>query len=30
MLLGAVLFFAYPKAYAAEFSGFYLALILVL
>lgn len=27
---GAVLFFAYPKAYAAGFSGFYLALILVL
>lgn len=26
----AVLFFAYPKAYAAGFSGFYLALILVL
>ena len=27
---GAVLFFAYPRAYAAGFSGFYLALILVL
>ena len=27
---GAVIFFAYPKAYAAGFSGFYLALILVL
>jgi cytochrome bd ubiquinol oxidase subunit II len=27
---GAVLFFAYPKAYASGFSGFYLALILVL
>jgi len=27
---GAVLFFAFPKAYAAGFSGFYLALILVL
>lgn len=27
---GGVLFFAYPKAYAAGFSGFYLALILVL
>ncbi len=27
---GAVLFCAYPKAYAAGFSGFYLALILVL
>lgn len=27
---GAVLFFAYPKAYAAGFSGFYLALVLVL
>jgi cytochrome d ubiquinol oxidase subunit II len=27
---GAVLFFAYPKAYAAGFSGFYLALIVVL
>ncbi len=27
---GAILFFAYPKAYAAGFSGFYLALILVL
>ncbi len=27
---GAVLFFAYPKAYAAGFSGFYLAMILVL
>jgi len=27
---GAVLFLAYPKAYAAGFSGFYLALILVL
>lgn len=27
---GAILFFAFPKAYAAGFSGFYLALILVL
>ncbi len=27
---GALLFFAFPKAYAAGFSGFYLALILVL
>ena len=27
---GGVLFFAFPKAYAAGFSGFYLALILVL
>lgn len=27
---GALLFFAFPKAYASGFSGFYLALILVL
>src|SRR5437899_11019017 len=27
---GAVLFLAFPKAYAAGFSGFYLALIIVL
>src|ERR1041385_2133652 len=27
---GGILFFAFPRAYAAGFSGFYLALILVL
>ena len=27
---GGLLFFAFPKAYAAGFSGFYLALIIVL
>lgn len=27
---GALIFFAFPKAYSAGFSGFYLALILVL